>query len=129
VLEWAEPRNETVGESLSLYRVRERGLPLPDCQVDIVVDGCRYRLDFLWRDRGLAGEFDGRGKYSDPSVLWAEKRREDALRSVGLAVARWGWEDVRKDGAPLERILRRAFATAEAGHDRTWRSLVAEPGR
>lgn len=47
------------------------------------------------------GEFDGRLKYRAGGVrdarapeerVWAEKRREDRLRALGLRVVRWTWE-------------------------------------
>jgi hypothetical protein len=47
--------------------------------------------DFAWP--GVVGECDGRLKYADRDVLWAEKRREDRIRALGLRVIRWGWDD------------------------------------
>lgn len=124
VVLWAEPRNETVGESLSHFRMRERELPLPACQVEVGVDGRLYRLDYLWPHLGVAGEFDGRLKYENKDALWAEKRREDDLRSIGLSVARWGWDDVRVDGTAMERVIRRAFERGAAASSVTWRAHV-----
>jgi very-short-patch-repair endonuclease len=51
------------------------------------------RVDFLF-DGCVIGEADGRGKYTGPQDLWAEKRREDALRALGFEVVRWGWDDM-----------------------------------
>lgn len=57
------------------------------------IDGVRYRLDFLWPDCEVAGEADGRIKYLTGADLLAEKRREDDIRSLGLRVARWDWDE------------------------------------
>lgn len=80
-------------ESLSLVGIRLGGLPEPMQQVDVVARGVRYRLDFLWPDCEVAGEADGRIKYLPGADLLAEKRREDDIRSVGLRVARWDWDE------------------------------------
>lgn len=111
-LQLAQPLNESPGESLSYLRMRAHKIVLPACQVSVRVRDRTYRLDFLWLEEGVAGEFDGRGKYAEKADLYAEKQREDDLRSMGLIVARWGWADVRGTGDPMARILRRAFAAA-----------------
>ncbi len=56
-------------------------------------------------------EFDGRMKYAsgDPSVLWAEKRREDRLREAGYIVIRVTWADLKEPARIVARI-RRALA-------------------
>ena len=41
------------------------------------------------------GEADGRLKYRSADDLYREKRREDALRTLGYRVVRWGAADVR----------------------------------
>jgi len=87
------PLRENAFESKSFARFVEWGLPLPECQVEIWDHaGLIGRVDFLWRAFGVIGEADGRGKYADPSDLYAEKVREDRLRARGLTVVRWGWE-------------------------------------
>jgi hypothetical protein len=124
-LQYAEPRNESPGETLSMLRMREQGFELPECQVEVVVEGQRYRLDFVWMDRGVVGEFDGRVKYGTHQDVYAEKRREDALRRGGLVVARWGWGDVQGKGEPMARILRTAFAQAAGAPPVPWQQFLA----
>jgi hypothetical protein len=43
--------------------------------------------------------------------VFAEKRREDALRDHGLEVVRWVWDELDPFDAVLARLLR-AFARA-----------------
>jgi hypothetical protein len=52
-------------------------------------------VDAWYDDAALAIEFDGQIKYSDPrhasspgKVLWDEKRREDAMRALGVRFVR-----------------------------------------
>jgi hypothetical protein len=116
-LQLAEPLNETPGESLSYLRMQQNGLPLPRCQVELQIGRRRVRLDYLWPWAATAGEFDGRGKYATREDLYAEKQREDDLRSIGLGFARWGWHHLFPDGAAMAAmaaIIRRALGLAQA---------------
>jgi hypothetical protein len=108
--------------------MRENGLPLPQCQVELQIGRRRVRLDFLWPQSATAGEFDGRGKYASPDDLYREKQREDDLRSIGLSVARWGWQHLFPTGEGMTAIIRRAFSLAQtrslvSGHD-DWRQYL-----
>ncbi len=107
VLEFLDGRSESVGESLSRIRMWECGLPAPDLQREVVVrDGRRYRLDFFWDRLGIVGEFDGSIKYRDRRDLLAEKRREDALRDLGLEVVRWNWAELDRFEVVAGRFAR-----------------------
>lgn len=102
-----DARSESVGESVSRVRIDEAGLAHPELQHEVVVrDGRRYRLDFFWEDDGVVGEFDGMGKYSDRRDLVAEKRREDALRDIGLEVIRWTWAELDHFNVVVQRFER-----------------------
>ncbi|MBA8793206.1 putative transcriptional regulator of viral defense system [Friedmanniella endophytica] len=117
----ADGRSESVGESVSRVVLHQLGVPPTDLQYEVIdTDGLTVgRADFCWEDHRTLGEFDGRIKYdglvpegrSAREVIYAEKRREDALRSLGWEVVRWSWDDL----AHPERILaalHRAFTRA-----------------
>jgi len=110
-LEIANGLAESPLESLSLARIHEGGFPSPLQQIDVEARGSAYRVDFFWPDAGVVGEADGRVKYRTRADLWTEKRREDHLRSLGLSVARWDWDDAWA-GAPLFRSLTEAGLTS-----------------
>ena len=97
-------------ESASWAYFLERRIALPQMQVVVRTAGGRFigRVDFLWPEHRLVGECDGRAKYAHPDDLYAEKRREDALRAEGLRVTRWGLSDLRTDA--LAAHLRRTLA-------------------
>jgi very-short-patch-repair endonuclease len=61
------------------------------------------RVDYLWERARLVGEADGVMKYEQRDDLYAEKRREDVIRSQGYQVLRWGMADLRSR-ALAERI-------------------------
>lgn len=117
----ASPLSESVGESLSRARMLEHGLRLPVLQHEVRAAGeLVARVDFWWPDLRLVGEFDGRLKYRaggvpDPRAsedrVWAEKRREDRLRELGLRVIRWTWDDALRT-TPLVTALTRAGVPA-----------------
>lgn len=100
----ADGNSESVGESFS--RALMHGfadVPTPRLQHDFHTEAGVFvgRSDFDWDGR-LVGEFDGRGKYQRDlrpgetiaDAVWREKRREDALRDLGLIVIRWTWSEL-----------------------------------
>lgn len=58
--------------------------------------------------------------------MTAEKLREDALRDLGLEVARWTWADLR-DPAGVRRRVERALGRAAARRAPHCAQLVATP--
>lgn len=104
-LEIATGLAETPLESISLVPIALAGFEPPEQQVVVVARGRRYRLDFFWRDYGVVGEADGRGKYLTPADLWEEKLREDALRSLNLGFARWGWDEAFAGPPVVDRLI------------------------
>lgn len=117
VVAHADPRSESVGESLSRAQMIELGLPLPQLQqVFHDADGLIGRTDFWWPTLRLIGEFDGRVKFSRGiaaseadvrEALWQEKRREDRLRRLGNSMVRWTWDEARNQDV-FARLLAQA---------------------
>jgi hypothetical protein len=113
VVAFADGRAESPGETRSRVAIHRAGLPAPVLQRRLV----GARVDFDWEEYATVGEFDGKVKYGgylrpgqDPGdVVFAEKRREDALRDHGREVVRWVWDELdRFDGVAAR--LWRAFA-------------------
>jgi len=114
VLALADPRSESPGESISRIGFMGAGIPLPDLQRELFDnEGKVARVDFIWDEFRLVGEFDGKIKYGralDPNlpvqeVVYQEKLREDRIRELDLGVTRWTWPDLFS-GAYLHRIQR-----------------------
>ena len=108
----ADPLCESVGETRSRLVLHALpGSPRVLSQQEIR-DGRGYlvaRVDFLVGDRVVV-EFDGRAKYGmdgrrPEDDLWAEKRREDALRSLGYVVVRVVWADLQRPELIVQRVL------------------------
>jgi len=106
--------SESVLETLIIARCQDYGFEPPEQQRVVVgVDGIEYRVDFAWREGRILAEGYGRDKYenaellagrSPADVLWAEKRREDALRP-GREFVRIGWADAWGGHGLARRLL------------------------
>lgn len=84
-------------ESASFAYFVEHGIPLPSCQVVLLASDGQFlgRVDFLWEEARLVGECDGRMKYAVAEDVYAEKRREDAIRDEDYRFIRWGMRDLQ----------------------------------
>jgi len=96
VLGLSDGRAESPLETRGRLAILASGLPRPELQVEIHdAAGFVGRVDAWYEDAALAIEFDGKVKYTDPryvsspgKVLWEEKRREDAMRALGVRFVR-----------------------------------------
>ncbi|GEO95263.1 type IV toxin-antitoxin system AbiEi family antitoxin domain-containing protein [Kocuria turfanensis] len=119
VLELADPRSESVGETLTRLVVVRAGLPPPELQVEVETDLGIFRPDFVWPQARLILEFDGLVTYSGAHgradhVLIAERQREKALTNRGWRVLRTDWATVTGRPELLVSMLRRELARATA---------------
>lgn len=109
-----DPLSESPGESLSRVLFHTRGLPAPELQVSLYDEQGTFiaRPDFLWRQYGVVGEFDGKSKYEKllragetaADVFLREKQREEKIKALGLIVLRWIWEDILEATQLLRRL-------------------------
>jgi len=110
----ADPRIETVLESISWNAFIDAELDLPTPQVTLVgASGRRWRVDFVFDDR-VIGECDGAMKYGNADSLWREKKRQEDLEQAGYIVVRWTWEEIMHRPWEVVERIRRALARAAA---------------
>ena len=95
LLTHADGRHESPGETRTAILLRHLGLAATP-QVRIAREGVRYRVDFLLDEAPVVIEFDGRVKYGSGDDVFAEKVREDRLRSWGFEVVRLTWADLAR---------------------------------
>ncbi len=116
VVGFIDPRPESAGESRSRVAMARFGVVPPELQWPVLDAGGRVlgTADFGWPEDGVAGEFDGFVKYGrllapwqvPADVVFAEKRREDAMRTVLRAFARWTWDEIGDFAAVAKRLPR-----------------------
>jgi len=112
----ADGRSESVGESRSRVILYRWKLPPSDLQFEIRSPSgvLVARSDFVWEADRLVGEFDGRIKYGRllrpdqdaGDAVFAEKRREDAVRDEDWGVVRWVWADLEVPHRFAARVRR-----------------------
>ena len=112
----ADPRSESVGESRSRVILHRWKLPPSALQYEVrsLPGHLIGRADFAWEEHRLLGEFDGRIKYGRlllpgqdaGDAVFAEKRREDAMRDENWNVVRWVWSELRRPDRVAARVRR-----------------------
>ncbi|MFD0365442.1 hypothetical protein ACFQZZ_28735 [Nocardia sp. GCM10030253] len=132
VVDFLDGRSESVGESRSRVALRQSDLPAPELQARIIgLDATTMaRVDFLWPELGVIGEFDGMVKYHKEmrgdrlpeQVVIEEKAREDALRALGWIVVRWTWQDLEHPSPFRARLAAAADIARHTARLGTWRS-------
>jgi hypothetical protein len=118
------------GESMARIGIHLLGFEAPELQVRFTDEKGEMFPDFFWRAVSIAGEFDGKEKYTralysrgNPAeAAWREKKREDRLRRQVRGVVRILTEHVSHP-ARLEALL------VEAGVPRASRSRPETVGR
>ena len=105
VVNIASPLAESPGESVLRWLVAALGLPMPQLQMGIEVDGWLWFPDLSWPDVRIYLEFDGELKYQDREDLWREKRRRDALAAAGWRCLHVTWADLRNPSHLRAAIL------------------------
>jgi hypothetical protein len=113
-VELADGLAESPGESRARVLFVSLGLPKVELQVTIRDTRGTFvgRVDFLFPKQRTVVEFDGLVKYAGADgrqALIDEKRREDALRSLGYQVVRLTWRDLY-DPARVKRLTKEAFS-------------------
>lgn len=121
-------RSESPGESRSRLLLKDWAVPELQAEVSTPQGVTVARVDFLFAQQGVIGEFDGMVKYraelrggrSAEQVVIAEKVREDRLRTLGWAVVRWTWAELDNPRALFARLDHGAAIGASATRVGTW---------
>jgi hypothetical protein len=109
VLAVADPRAESPGETLTRDLIVRLRIPVPEPQVTVMTRRGVYRLDFAWKERKVALEFDGKVKYFDyrptAEVIYEERQREKTLTEDGWTFVRIEWKDLFREQEFKNRLL------------------------
>jgi hypothetical protein len=87
LIELVDARAESPGESWTRLEILDHGLPTPELQWWVVVDGVpTYRLDLAYPKAKIAIEYDGEEFHSSAEARAGDETRRAFLRSEGWVV-------------------------------------------
>ena len=81
-----DPRAESQPESWLRWFIVDHGLPCPEPQVWVVVEGQRVRLDLAYPRARVLVEYDGEEFHTEPEDREHDRCRRQALRDAGWYV-------------------------------------------
>jgi hypothetical protein len=111
----ADPRSESFGETALRLRWHDAGLPRPELQIPVWIDGqVAYRLDLGIEELLFAAEYDGEQWHSSPVDVAADAVRRDRLGALGWMVEVFRAADVHGVRQDADLRLRHAFRRARA---------------
>jgi len=73
------------------------GLPAPETNVKVKTRRRTYRVDCLWRERGVAVELDGRAAHARTAAFEEDRARDTALTAIGLRPLRFTWRRITSE--------------------------------
>jgi hypothetical protein len=103
-------RNEW--EALVVRRCRELGLPEPELEYEIWIDGEHYFLDAAWPPKLVTLEFDGRDPHMRRTVHDHDSRRRNDLADAGWTRFGITATDARRRNSKVFGQVRRALAVS-----------------
>jgi predicted transcriptional regulator of viral defense system len=112
-----EPREQLTRRELEarfLDLCRRLGLPLPEVNGHLVIDGISMMPDFLWRDAGLIVEADSRRVHGTVTAFEEDRRRDQCLNAAGWTVIRCTWRQVLDEPERLGRTIHTLLSPSES---------------
>ncbi|GAA4725321.1 hypothetical protein GCM10023350_04770 [Nocardioides endophyticus] len=111
----ADGGSESFGETALRRRWRGAGLPRPQTQISVLVDGREvYRLDMGLEDLLLAAEYEGEQWHGEDRAEYDEERRQWLEREREWSIAVFRKQHVFGQQQDAERLLRIAYDAARA---------------
>lgn len=108
-----KPRLRSPLEALLLPALVAAGVPHPECNVKLRVDGGPpLEVDLLWRAQRLAIEADGEETHGTRSAFQEDRRRDQRLVAAGFRVARVTWRQAEGEPAAVTARIKRMLASS-----------------
>jgi hypothetical protein len=105
-----KPRLRSLLEAHFLPALVAAGIPAPECNVKLRIDGETLEIDLLWKERLLAVETDGEETHGTRSAFQADRRRDQLLLAAGYRVARVTWRQAEDEPAAVAARIKRMLA-------------------
>jgi very-short-patch-repair endonuclease len=87
----------------------EGGLPRPQRQYEVLIDGETYRLDMAYPEQRIAIEADGFGVHSNRNAFERDRGRQNKLVLAGWLVLRFTWQQIIHHPDVVVATIRRAL--------------------
>jgi Protein of unknown function (DUF559) len=101
------PRLRSRLEARLLPRLIEEGVPAPQTNVKLRIEGRRLEVDLLWKEQRLVIETDGEETHGTSAAFQRDRWRDQLLIASGYRTARVTWAQVRDEpNAVVNRIAR-----------------------
>jgi hypothetical protein len=119
---YCEPLTESFGESWTRLRILDAGLPRPEAQVPLDVDGrVEFRLDLGYPDRRIAVEYDGLEFHTSRSHRRRDEVRRARIREIhGWTVLTVGHGEILGRSLAFERAMGELLGLQPQVLRRTW---------
>jgi len=114
VVEFSDPRAESVLESCARVFFHDHGLEPPELQFTLRGVDFSYTVDFYWPRYRVIAEADGALKYEDPKRAIEQLRRDQKLRDIGEKVVHFTWQELFGATSEVIARIRRAFSATSA---------------
>ena len=102
-----KPRLRSVLEAHFLPALVAAGVPAPECNVKLCIEGEPLEIDLLWKEQRLAIETDGEETHGTRSAFQGDRRRDQFLLASGYRIGRVTWRQAEDEpGAVASRIKR-----------------------
>jgi hypothetical protein len=88
-----------------------RGLPLPETNQLLDLDGRRFEVDCLWREARLIVELDGREAHRTDAAFEEDRARDRTLTAAGWSPMRVTWAHLHDSADALEHEIRSTLDT------------------
>jgi uncharacterized protein DUF559 len=98
------------------------GLPRPEVNAPLLLDGTQIVADFLWRDTRLIVEADSHRFHGTATAFERDRQRDQLLILAGWRVIRCTWRQVVNHPEELTRTLRILLGRGQtkAGTRKSW---------
>jgi hypothetical protein len=100
------PRADSFLEARFLTVLAQHGIPLPETQVDLDLDGIHHRVDTLWRAERLIVELDGHATHSTRTAHNADADRAGRLVAAGYRVVSFTHDHVVRNPPLVVKRMR-----------------------
>jgi len=96
-------------EALVHPQLVRMGLPRPETNVRMLLEGEVLEVDFLWEEQRLVVETDGGGTHETPIAFQQDRHRDQLLIAAGYRVMRITWKQMHGDPEGVVARIRRTL--------------------